>query len=192
MAQTLDDLFFTQIDRTIFKNRMVMIYGPVNSHLAYDVNRQLLALEADDPNKPIYLLINSPGGEVTSGFSIYDTARFIKPEIITLVTGLAASMGSLIALCAKKENRLTFPNAKFLIHQPLISGVIQGQASDLAIHARDIVKTKEKINKLYAQETGKPLAVVTEATDRDNWMDAEEAKEFGLISRIIQDRSELK
>ncbi len=188
----LEELFFTPIDRSIFQSRMVMIYGPVNSHLAYEVNRQLMALESVDSNKPIYLMINSPGGEITSGFSIYDTARFIKPEIYTIVTGLAASMGSLIALCAKKENRLSFPNAKFLIHQPLISGVIQGQASDLAIHARDIVKTKEKINKLYALETGKPLDKVTEMTDRDNWMDAQEAKEFGLISRIIQDRSELK
>lgn len=184
-------MFFTPIDQALIDQRIVMISGPVSSKLAYEINRKLIAMEKADPNKPVYLWIDSPGGEINSGFSIYDTARFIQPEVYTVVAGLAASMGSLIALCAKKENRLAFPNSKFLIHQPLISGTIYGSAADVDIHARDIIKTREKINKLYAQETGKPFAVICEATDRDNWMSAEEAKEFGLISKIISKRSEL-
>lgn len=183
--------FFTPIDEALFESRIVSISGPVRSEMALEVNRQLLALERKDSKKPIYLFINSPGGEITSGFSIYDTARFITPEVYTVVTGLAASMGSLIALCAPKERRLSFPNAKFLIHQPLISGVIQGSASDIEIHAKDIIATKRKINELYAAETGRDLSEVEEATDRDYWMSATEARDFGLISKIISSRSEL-
>ncbi|MEQ8984605.1 MAG: ATP-dependent Clp protease proteolytic subunit, partial [Deltaproteobacteria bacterium] len=149
------------------------------------------ALERDDSERPVYLFINSPGGEVSSGFAIFDTAKFIQPEVITVVTGLAASMGSLIALCAEKKNRLAFPNSKFLIHQPLISGMLTGSASEIEIHARDIVRTKEKINQLYAQETGRPLDEVAKATDRDNWMDPNEALDFGLISRIVSSRAEI-
>src|SRR4051794_16495864 len=110
------------LDQSLFENRVVQISGQVDSRLAHRVNKVLLAMESSNPEAPIFLFINSPGGEVTSGFSIYDTAKFIKPEIYTVVTGLAASMGSLIALCAEKKNRVAFPNAKFLIHQPLISG----------------------------------------------------------------------
>jgi len=173
------------LDQTLFNHRIVQISGPVNEQLAYRVNREILSMSFEDKAKPIYLFINSPGGEVTSGFSIYDTARFVGPEIYTVVTGLAASMGSLIALCAKKQNRLAFPNSKFLIHQPLISGGLYGQASDLEIHAKDIIKLKETINKLYAEETGKSFDEVVKATDRDKWFDASEAKDFGLISKVI-------
>lgn len=183
--------FFTPLDQSLFDSRMVQISGVVASPMAHTVNKQLFALAAADDSKPIYLMINSPGGEINSGFSIYDTARFIKPDIYTIAIGLAASMGSLIALAAPPERRLAFPNAKFLIHQPLISGVIQGSASDIEIHAKDIVATREKINRLYAEETGKPLELVQEATDRDNWMNAEEALEFGLISRIVSKTSDL-
>lgn len=184
--------FYTPLDEALFKSRVVQVSGGVDGELASTVNKQLLALEAADPKKPIYLFINSPGGEVTSGFSIYDTARFIEPEVITVVAGMAASMGSIIALSPrKKENRLAFPNAKFLIHQPLIAGTIQGRAVDLEIHARDIVKTKERINELYRQETGKSIEVIREATDRDNWMDVEEALKFGLINRVVNTRCEL-
>ena len=183
--------FHTPIDEALFHSRIVQISGPVGSKLAYDVNRQILALEKTDSKKPIYLFIDSPGGEINSGFSIYDTARFVSPEIYTVVVGLAASMGSLIALCAKKENRLAFPNSKFLIHQPLISGVIQGSASEIEIHAKDIVLTRERINQLYAQETGRSIEEIRIATDRDNWMTANEAKGFGLISKIVGNRSEL-
>lgn len=183
--------FFTPLDQKLFESRIVQISGPVGSKMAHDVNRTLLALERDDKDKPIYLYINSPGGEITSGFSIFDTARFIQPEVLTVVVGLAASMGSLIALCAEKKNRLAFPNAKFLIHQPLISGLLTGSASDIEIHANDIIKTKQKINELYSKETGRPIEEVAKATDRDNWMDANEALEFGLISRIVSNRTEI-
>ena len=161
------------------------------STLAHEVNKMILALEAADASKPIYLFINSPGGEITSGFSIFDTARFVKPKVYTVVTGLAASMGSLIALCVDREDRLAFPNSKFLIHQPLVSGMIQGSATEIEIHAKDIVKTREKINGIYSKETGRPIEEIQKATDRDNWMTAEEALEFGLINRIIETRSEL-
>ncbi|MGK5087391.1 ATP-dependent Clp protease proteolytic subunit [Bdellovibrionota bacterium FG-2] len=187
----MENHFFTPMDQALLDRRMIMMSGEVHSKLAKEVNKALLALDNLDSKKPIYLLINSPGGEINSGFSIYDTARFINAEVKTVVIGLAASMGSLIALCAKKKNRLAFPNSKFLIHQPLVSGTLQGQASDLAIHAKDIVKTKLKINQLYAKETGRPLEEIVKATDRDNWLDVEEALQFGLISRIISKFSEL-
>lgn len=183
--------FYTPIDEILFQTRIVQVSGPVDSKLAHRVNKQLLALESKDPKAPIYMYINSPGGEISSGFSIFDTARFIQPTIVTVVVGLAASMGSVIALCADKKHRVAFPNSKFLIHQPLIAGVIQGPASDLEIHAKDIVKTRGKINQLYAKETGRPVEEVAKLTDRDYWMDANEAMKFGLVSRIISDRSEL-
>lgn len=128
---------------------------------------------------------------MTSGFSIFDTARFVQPEVITLVTGLAASMGSVIALCAEKKNRLAFPNAKFLIHQPLISGILTGSASDIDIHAKDIIRTKQRINELYSRETGRPIEEIEKATDRDRWMEVQEALDFGLVSRVVSNRSEI-
>lgn len=184
--------FYTPIDQALFDSRIINVFGPVGSALANEVNRQMLAMEKDDAKAPIFLFINSPGGEITSGFSIYDTARFIRPTVFTVVVGLAASMGSLIALCADKKHRLAFPNSKFLIHQPLISGVMQGSASDLEIGARDIVRTKQKINELYSKETGKSIETIREATDRDNWMNANEALDFGLVSKIVHSRDELE
>lgn len=183
---------WTPLEESLFERRIIQISGGVNEKLAYRVNREILAMAFRDEKKPIYLFINSPGGEVYSGFSIYDTARFVKPEIYTVVIGLAASMGSLIALAAKKENRVAFPNAKLLIHQPLISGTLQGPASDLEIHAKDMIKLKEKINRLYAEETGRNYDEIVKATDRDRWFDPEEAKDFGLISRVVQSVSDLK
>lgn len=182
---------WSPLEQALFENRIVQISGPVESEMADKAIKQLLALESANPDAPVYLYINSPGGEITSGFSIYDTARFIKPEVYTLVTGLAASMGSLIALCAKKSNRLAFPNSRFLIHQPLISGLLRGTAADLEIHAKDIVALKEKINRLYAEETGRSYDEIKQATDRDRWMDAEEALRFGLISKIVSKRSDI-
>lgn len=179
------------ITESIFKKRIVHISGPVNEKLAYRVNRELLAMGFEDNKAPIYLFINSPGGEVTSGFSIYDTARFTGAPIYTIVTGLAASMGSLIALAAPKERRFTFANSKLLIHQPLISGNLMGSASDIDIHARDIIQLKERINRLYAEETGRDYDEIVKATDRDKWFTASEAKEFGLVSKIIERYSEL-
>lgn len=182
---------WTPVDQSLFENRIIQISGAVESEMAEKVCRQLLAMESAHPEAPIYLYINSPGGEITSGFSIYDTARFIKPDIYTVVTGLAASMGSLIALCAEKKNRLAFPNSRFLIHQPLISGVLRGTAADIEIHAKDILLIKEKINRLYAEECGKTYDEVKAITDRDKWLDANEALNFGLINKIITKRSDL-
>jgi ATP-dependent Clp protease protease subunit len=184
--------FFSPLDEALFNRRIIQVSGGVDEELARRVNKQLLAMEAADPKKPVYLFINSPGGEVSSGFSIYDTARFIEPEVVTVVIGMAASMGSIISLATrKKENRLAFPNAKFLIHQPLISGTIRGTASEIEIHANDIVKMRQKINELYARETGKSVEVIAEATDRDNWMTPEEALKFGLIHKVVTSRSDV-
>jgi ATP-dependent Clp protease, protease subunit len=183
--------FFTPVDEILFEQRIIQVSGGVGSQLAYQVNRQLLALDKLSDSKPIFMFIDSPGGEINSGFSIYDTARFIKAPVYTIVAGLAASMGSIISLCAPKSRRFSFPNSKLLIHQPLISGYLQGPASDLAIHAEDIVKTRERITKLYAQETGKSIEEITALTDRDKWLNPQEALELGLISKIISSRADL-
>ncbi len=182
---------FTPIDQHLFESRTVFVSGEVNSELAVKVNRQLLALERVNPNAPIVLWIDSPGGEVYSGFSIYDTAQFIAPKVITLVSGLAASMGSVIALAADKADRFAFPNAKLLIHQPLIGGAIRGQASDLEIHAKDIIELKKKMHRLYAERTGFPVDRFVDLMERDRWVDPKEAIELGLISKIINSRKEL-
>lgn len=137
---------FTPIDQHLFESRTIFVSGEVNSELAVKINRQLLAMERANPNAPIVLWIDSPGGEVYSGFSIYDTAQFIQPKIYTVVAGLAASMGSVIALAADKENRFALPSSKLLIHQPLIGGTMRGQASDIEIHAKDIIGLKKKLH----------------------------------------------
>lgn len=184
---SLED-FFTFEDQLLFKSRTVLVNGPVDFSMAAKVNKSLLALEQSDSSKPIYVMINSPGGEICSGFSIYDTSRFIKPDVITIITGMAASMGSILSLMARKENRWAFPNSKILIHQPLITGTMYGSASDIEIHANDILKTKERINKLYSEETGRSMDEIKKATDRDHWMTADEALSFGLVSKIITRR----
>jgi ATP-dependent Clp protease protease subunit len=182
---------FTPIDQHLFESRTVFVSGEVNSELAVKVNRQLLALERADPTKPIVLWIDCPGGEVYSGFSIYDTVQFIAPKVFTVVVGLAASMGSVIALAAEKANRVSFPNAKLLIHQPLIGGVLRGQASDLEIHANDIIALKKKMHRLYAERTGTSEERFVELMERDRWVDPEEGVKLGLISKIISSRKEL-
>jgi ATP-dependent Clp protease protease subunit len=182
---------FTPIDQHLFEARTVFVSGEVNSELAHKVNRQMLALERANPKAPIVLWINSPGGEVYSGFSIYDTARFIEPRVITVNAGFAASMGSVIALCAEKEDRVCLPNARFLIHQPLIFGVIRGQASDLEIHAKDIIELKKKMHRLYAERTGTSEARFVELMERDRWVDPGEAIELGLISKVVDGRKAL-
>ncbi len=182
---------FTPIDQHLFDARIVFVSGEVNAALALRVNRQLLALERADATRPVVLWIDSPGGEMLSGFSIYDTARFIQPRVITLVAGFAASMGSVIALAAEKRDRLSFPNARLLIHQPLIQGVMQGSASDLAIHAADILAAKTKLHRLYSERTGTPVQRFEELMERDHWLGPKEAQELGMISRIIEKRAEL-
>ena len=182
---------FTPIDQHLFEARTIFVSGEVNSELAVKVNRQLLALERGNPKAPIILWTDCPGGEVYSGFSIYDTVQFIEPRVITLVSGLAASMGSVIALSAEKEDRFCFPNAKLLIHQPLMGGVLRGQASDLEIHANDIIALKKKMHRLYAERTGTSEARFVELMERDRWVDPEEAIQLGLISKVIKSRKEL-
>lgn len=183
---------FTPIDQHLFESRTIFVSGEVDSELAVKVNRQLLAMERANPTAPIVLWIDSPGGEIHSGFSMYDTAQFIQPRVITLVVGLAASMGSVISLCAEKEDRLCFPNSKFLIHQPLISGAMRGQASDLAIHAQDIIETKKKLHRLYADRSGTAIEKFVEYMERDKWLNPKDAIELGLISKVIANRKELE
>ncbi len=183
---------FTPIDQHLFESRTVFVSGEVNAEMAVKINRQLLAMERAKPKEPIILWIDSPGGDVYSGFSIYDTARFIDCKIITINVGMAASMGSVISLAAEKENRYAFPNSKFLIHQPLIGGVLRGQASDLEIHAKDIIELKRKMHRLYADRTGTSVEKFQELMERDRWVDPKEAIELGLISKIIENRKDLK
>jgi ATP-dependent Clp protease protease subunit len=151
----------------------------------------LLALERHNNKDPIYLYINSPGGEVHSGFAIFDMARFIKPPVITVVTGLAASMGSIITLCARPEHRFAFPNSKILVHQPSVSGM-GGSVSDIEIHAKDLIDTKNRIVELYQKECSRTNDEVKKALDRDNWMSPEQAVKWGHISKIVYKREDLK
>ena len=183
---------FTPIDQHLFDARIVFVSGEVNAELARRVNRQLLALERADASKPIVLWIDSPGGEMLSGYSIYDTARFIQPRVITLVAGFAASMASVIALAAEKKDRLAFPNSRLLIHQPLISGVMQGSASELAIHAADIIAAKARLHRLYAERTGTPVERFQELLERDHWLGPAEAQDLGIISKVVEKRSQLE
>jgi ATP-dependent Clp protease protease subunit len=183
---------FTPIDQHLFESRTVFVSGEVDAELAQKVNRQMLAMERANPTAPIVLWIDSPGGEVYSGFAIYDTARFIQPRIITVAAGMAGSMGSVIALCAEKEDRFSLPNAKLLIHQPLIGGAIRGQASDIEIHANDIIELKKKMHRLYAERTGTKIEKFQELMDRDRWIEPKEAIELGLISKIISVRKDLE
>lgn len=182
---------FTPIEKHLFESRTVFINGPVNGEMTIKVNAQLLALEKADADTPILLWINSPGGEVNSGFGIYDMIQFIKPKVIAVVAGAAASMGATILLAADKENRFAFPNAKILLHQPLIGGVIRGQASDIAIHAKDIIDLKKKMHRIYSERTGTDIEVYEKLMERDRWVAPEEAIELGLISSVINSREEL-
>lgn len=182
---------FTPIDQELFESRYIFLTGVINGEIAHRVNKELLALEKKDPQRPIYLWINSPGGEVTSGFSIYDTIQFIQSKVYTIVTGMAASMGSVIALAAEKENRFSMANGRILIHQPLISGVMRGSASDLEIHAKDIIEMKKRINSLYAERTGTSKEKYQELMERDRWIDPKEAIELGLISKILKSKADI-
>lgn len=173
------------------KTRTIELFGTVNGPLAKRVISQLLFLESDNPDKPITIFQNSPGGSVTDGFAIYDTMRFVKPEIRIVCVGLTASIATITLLGAKKENRFTLPSTEFLIHQPLIPGMVQGVATDLEITARQILKTRELINQMLARETGQPMEVVSRHTERDFWMNAEEALAYGLVSKIVTSRDDL-
>lgn len=176
----------------LLKERIIFLVGPVNDQTANLVVAQLLFLESENPDKDIFLYINSPGGSVTAGMSIYDTMNFIKPDVSTLCLGQAASMGAFLLSAGKKGKRFALPNSRIMIHQPLISGGLGGQASDIEIHARELLKIKEKLNRLLAKHCDRDLADLQRDTDRDNFMSAEEAKEYGLIDQVLESRDSIQ
>ena len=180
----LEQIASAQSEARLLENRVIMISEGINSIVAKRVVQHLLSLDAVG-SKPIYMYVNSPGGEVNSGFAIYDTMRFLKSEVRVINTGLCASIATVINLGAPKKYRFSMPNTKFLIHQPLIGGLVQGPASDLEITAREIIKTRARINQMLAEECGQALAKVEEDTSRDYWMSAKEALEYGLIAKIV-------
>ncbi|WP_296038185.1 ATP-dependent Clp endopeptidase proteolytic subunit ClpP [uncultured Agrobacterium sp.] len=174
----------------LLKERIIFLTGPVEDHMASLVCAQLLFLEAENPKKEIALYINSPGGVVTAGMAIYDTMQFIRPAVSTLCVGQAASMGSLLLAAGEKGMRFATPNARIMVHQP--SGGFQGQASDIERHARDIIKMKRRLNEVYVKHTGRTLEDVEKTLDRDHFMDAEEAKDWGVIDKILTSRQEIE
>ena len=173
----------------LLKDRIIMLGSAIDDNVANAIVSQLLFLEAEDPEKDIYLYINSPGGSVTAGMAIYDTMQFIKPDVQTICIGLAASMGSFLLTAGTKGKRFALPNAEIMIHQPL--GGAQGQATEIEIAAKHILKTREKLNRILAERTGQPIEVIEKDTDRDNYMSAERALEYGIIDKIME-RNETK
>lgn len=167
----------------LLKERIIMLSGEVNDDTANLIVAQLLFLESEDPDKDIYLYINSPGGSITSGMAIYDTMQYIKCDVSTICIGMAASMGAFLLSCGAKGKRFALPNAEIMIHQPL--GGFQGQATDFEIHAKRILKIKENLNKILSENTGKPLDTIKADVERDNFMSADEAKSYGLVDEVI-------
>ena len=170
----------------LLRERVIFLVGPVNDQTANLVVAQLLFLESENPDKDISLYINSPGGSVSAGLSIFDTMQFIKPDVSTLCIGMAASMGAFLLAAGAKGKRFTLPNSKIMIHQPL--GGAQGQATDIEIHAREILKTREQLNRLFAERTGQPIEKIATDMERDRFMTAEEAREYGLIDQVLDKR----
>ena len=165
----------------------MFLVGPVNDQVANLVCAQLLFLESENPDKDVFLYINSPGGSVSAGLSIYDTMNFIKPEVSTLCMGMAASMGSFLLMAGAKGKRFALPNSRVMIHQP--SGGAQGQASDIEIQAREILKTREQLNRIYAERTGQPVEKIAADMERDTWLSPTEAKDYGLIDQVLDKRA---
>ena len=176
------------LEEKFLKTRQIILSGEINEELADKIVRELFILEADS-DKPIYLYLDSPGGDVDAGFAIFDTIRFINAPVYTVGMGLVASAAALILLASPKERRIGLPHSHYLIHQP--SSGMKGVASDIEIHAAEIAKTKAKLNEIISQETGTPLDKVASDTDRDYWLNAQESVEYGLISRVVSKRSEL-
>ncbi len=170
----------------LLKERVVFCVGPVEDHMANLIVAQLLFLESENPDKDISLYINSPGGSVTAGLAIYDTMQFIKPAISTTCIGQAASMGAVLLAAGADKKRYALPNARVMIHQPL--GGFQGQATDIEIHAREILSVRERLNAILAQHTGQDLEIISDDTDRDNFMNAEQARAYGLIDAVVTQR----
>ncbi|HVU43807.1 MAG TPA: ATP-dependent Clp protease proteolytic subunit [Xanthobacteraceae bacterium] len=172
----------------LLKERIIFITGPIEDGMASLVVAQLLFLEADNPKKEISMYINSPGGIVTSGLAVYDTMQFIRPAVSTLCTGQAASMGSLLLAAGAKDLRFALPNARIMVHQP--SGGFQGQATDIMLHAQEILNLKRRLNEIYVKHTGQPLKKIEDALERDMFLTSEMAREFGLIDKVIEKRPE--
>jgi len=171
----------------LLKERIIFLVGPVNDNVASLVTAQLLFLESEDPKKEINLYINSPGGLVTAGLGIYDTMQYIKPDVSTLCIGQAASMGSFLLSAGKKGKRFSLPNSRIMVHQP--SAGFQGQATDIEIHANEVLALKKRLNEIYSKHTGKSVDEVKKALERDNFMTPDTAKEFGLIDEVVENRS---
>ena len=172
----------------LLKERIVFITGPIEDHMASLVVAQLLFLEAENPKKEIAMYINSPGGVVTSGMAIYDTMQFVRPPVSTLCVGQAASMGSLLLAAGQKEMRFALPNARIMLHQP--SGGFQGQATDIMLHAQEILNLKKRLNEIYVKHTGQSLKKIEDALERDYFLTAESAKEWGVIDKVVEKRPE--
>jgi len=170
----------------LLKDRIVMLQGEINDHSANLIVAQLLFLEAENPEKDIYLYINSPGGVVTAGFAIYDTMNYIRPDVVTICMGQAASMGAFLLSSGAKGKRFALPHARIMIHQPM--GGVQGQATDIEIHAKEILRLKAELNRILAENTGQPIEKIEQDTERDFFMSAEEAKEYGLIDKVLYKR----
>jgi ATP-dependent Clp protease protease subunit len=170
----------------LLKERIVFLVGPVNEATANLVVAQMLFLESENPDKEIQFYINSPGGSIAAGLAIYDTMQFIKPDVSTLCVGMAASMGAFLLAAGAKGKRFVLPNSDVMIHQPL--GGFQGQASDVEIHAKYILKLRERLNQLLALHTGKPIEQIARDTERDNFLTAEQAKEYGIVDKVLQKR----
>ena len=171
----------------LLKERIIFLVGPINDNVASLVTAQLLFLESEDPKKEINLYINSPGGLVTAGLGIYDTMQYIKPDVSTLCIGQAASMGSFLLAAGKKGKRFSLPNSRIMVHQP--SAGFQGQATDIEIHANEVLALKKRLNEIYSKHTGKSVDDVKKALERDNFMTPDTAKEFGLIDDVVENRS---
>ena len=170
----------------LLKERIIFLVGPINDTVASLVTAQLLFLESENPKKEIYLYINSPGGLVTAGLGIYDTIQYIKPDVSTLCIGQAASMGSFLLASGTKGKRFSLPNSRIMVHQP--SAGFQGQATDIEIHANEVLSLKKRLNEIYSKHTGKSVEDIKKALERDNFMTADSAKEFGLIDQVVQKR----
>ena len=180
-----------KIDESLLKSRRIFLCDVVHNDSTKEVIRKLWYLEAVDPGKPILFVINSPGGSVDAGFAIWDQVKMITSPVTTLITGLAASMGSILSLCAAPKRRFSTPNARIMIHQPRVSGVIRGQATDLDIQAKEILKTRAALVEIYVKATGKDAKTIDRAIDRDAWMSAHEALEFGLLDKVVNSYKEL-
>ena len=173
----------------LLKERVIFLVGPINDAVANVVVAQLLFLESENPDKDIALYINSPGGSVSAGLAIFDTMKFIKPDVSTLCTGLAASMGAFLLSAGTKGKRFSLPNSRIMIHQPL--GGVQGQASDIEIHAKEILYLRERLNQILADNTGQTIDKIARDTDRDNFLSAQESADYGLIDKVLEKRGEI-